>query len=66
METGVIVEARERLEILGLPVDVLQPRTLWPVLDETLDFIRSKERVYVVEHSAEAQLARLLASVRRG
>ena len=62
METGVIVEARERLEILGLPVDVLQPRTLWPVLDETLDFIRSKERVYVVEHSAEAQLARLLAS----
>jgi 2-oxoglutarate ferredoxin oxidoreductase subunit alpha len=62
METAVIVEARERLENIGLPVDVLQPRTLWPVLDETVDFIRSRDRVYVVEHSAEAQLARLITS----
>ncbi|MFV1991041.1 MAG: transketolase C-terminal domain-containing protein, partial [Acidimicrobiales bacterium] len=62
METGVIVEARERLETLGLSVDVLQPRTLWPVLDETVDFVATRELVFVVEHNAHAQLARLLTT----
>lgn len=62
METGVIVEAAERLDTLGMPIDVFQPRTLWPVLEETVEFIASRDLVYIVEHNAHAQLARLLTS----
>jgi 2-oxoglutarate ferredoxin oxidoreductase subunit alpha len=63
MEVGVMVEAEQQLRKAGVAVACLQPRTLWPVLRETLDFIASRERVYVIEHNAEGQLAHLLASV---
>ncbi len=62
MELGVIEEAQQRLVAAGLRIKCLQPRTLWPVIDETLDFIRSSRRVYVVEHNQGGQLARLLLS----
>ena len=39
-----------------------RPRTLWPVLEDTIDFVTSHERVYVIEQSEGAQLAGLLKS----
>jgi 2-oxoglutarate ferredoxin oxidoreductase subunit alpha len=63
MEVGVMAEATTRLAEAGLAVRGLQPRTLWPVLDETIEFVRRCKRVYVVEHNAEGQLAHLIASV---
>jgi len=60
MTFGVIVEAMERLEAQGVSTQFLQPRTLWPVLEETLAFVERCRRVYVVEHNATAQLAHLL------
>ena len=39
----------------------LQVRTLWPVLSDTLAFIESCERVYVIEHNASAQYRSVLA-----
>ncbi|VAV93266.1 2-oxoglutarate/2-oxoacid ferredoxin oxidoreductase, gamma subunit / 2-oxoglutarate/2-oxoacid ferredoxin oxidoreductase, alpha subunit [hydrothermal vent metagenome] len=63
MESGVMAEAVEQLTATGLPIAGLQPRTVWPVLDETLAFLTSLERVYVVEHNHEGQLAQILASV---
>jgi len=65
MESGVMAEAVERLTATGTPIAGLQPRTIWPVPDETLEFLTSKERVYVVEHNHEGQLAQILASVGR-
>ena len=62
MELGPMQEASERLAALGMPVAWLHPRTLWPVLAETLEFIAHHERVYVVEHNAEAQLVQILQS----
>ncbi len=63
MQRGVMAEAVELLAADGVAVAGLQPRTVWPVLDETLEFITGRERVYVVEHNAEGQLTHLLASV---
>lgn len=57
---GACQDAIEILESNGVVAQLLQPRTIWPVLDETLEFIASKERVYVVEHNSTAQLAGLL------
>ncbi len=65
MESGVMREAAERLIATGTPIAGLQPRTIWPVPHETLAFLASKERVYVVEHNHEGQLAQILASVGR-
>jgi len=62
MELGPMQEASERLAGLGMAVTWLHPRTLWPVPDETLEFIARRERVYVVEHNAEGQLAQILQS----
>jgi 2-oxoglutarate ferredoxin oxidoreductase subunit alpha len=62
MQSGVMREAAERLHDGGVEVAGLQPRTLWPVPDETLRFVADKERVYVVEHNHEAQLTQLIAS----
>jgi len=59
---GVITEAVERLEEQELKFHCHRPRTLWPVLPDTTNFINSKERVYVVEQSESAQLAELLQS----
>ncbi|MCL1597948.1 MAG: 2-oxoacid:acceptor oxidoreductase subunit alpha, partial [Actinomycetia bacterium] len=65
MESGVMREAVEQLAEGGLAISGLQPRTIWPVLDETLEFLASLKRVYVVEHNHEGQLAQILASVGR-
>jgi len=59
---GVIAEAVERLEKQGHKFHCHRPRTLWPVLQDTIDFINSHERVYVVEQREGAQLAGLLKS----
>jgi len=60
MQQGVIEEAGQRLADAGLRARCLQPRTLWPVIDETLNFIDACARVYVIEHNESGQLARLL------
>jgi len=62
MVCGVVREAVERLHARGLDIEILEPRTLWPVLDETLEFVRSHERTYVVEHNHEGQLARIIST----
>jgi 2-oxoglutarate ferredoxin oxidoreductase subunit alpha len=63
LEVGPMVEAAERLEAHGTPVSVLVPRTLWPVPQETLDFVQAHDRTYVVEHNSSGQLASVLCSV---
>lgn len=60
MTYGVILEAMEQLRDLGVDTQYHQPRTIWPILDETLRFIKKCKRVYVVEHNAVGQLAHLL------
>ena len=59
---GVITEATERLAKQGMRFHCHRPRTLWPVLEDTIEFVNSHERVYVVEQSEGAQLAALLRS----
>ncbi len=59
---GVIEEAMGRLKAQGYLFHGHRPRTLWPVLQETIDFVSSHERVYVIEQSEGAQLAALLKS----
>ncbi len=63
MEVGPMQEASELLDGAGLAAACHHPRTLWPVLEETVQFVRERRRVYVIEHNAEGQLAHLLASV---
>ncbi|HJM89656.1 MAG TPA: 2-oxoacid:acceptor oxidoreductase subunit alpha [Dehalococcoidia bacterium] len=58
---GVLLETMELLEEGGVTAQLLQPRTVFPVLDETLAFVESCERVYVVEHNATGQLAGIIA-----
>ncbi|MCA8867894.1 MAG: 2-oxoacid:acceptor oxidoreductase subunit alpha [Rhodobacteraceae bacterium] len=60
MQSGVIAETAERLNAAGTAVRYLQIRTLWPVLEETADFIRGCDHVYVVEQNSEGQLMHLL------
>ena len=57
----ILVRAALRLAGAGTDVQILRPRTLWPVLDETLDFVRECERVYVVEYNQAGQLAHLVS-----
>ncbi len=59
---SVIAEAVERMAEQGYHFHCHRPRTLWPVLEDTIDFVNSPERVYVVEQSEGAQLAGLLKS----
>lgn len=61
METGPMVEAAERLTEAGLPTQVLQQRTLWPVLEDVGELSATCRRPYVVEHNATAQYAHVLA-----
>jgi 2-oxoglutarate ferredoxin oxidoreductase subunit alpha len=61
---GVILEAIDTLADRGIDTQYFQPRTLWPMLDETIDFINTCDTVYVVDLNAGAQLASLL--VREG
>ena len=62
MQSGVMREAVEQLHLAGVEVAGYQPRTIWPVLDETLDFVAGIDQVYVVEHNHEGQLTQLIAS----
>ena len=48
------------MESRGLETELLQPRTLFPVPQESLDFIASHERTYVIDHNSSRQLAGLL------
>jgi len=59
---GVITEALTRLEDENLKFHCHRPRTLWPLPQETVDFINAHDRVYVIEQSEGAQLAGLLRS----
>ncbi len=59
---GVISEALERLHEKGLRYHCHRVRTLWPVLDDTIEFVNGHDRVYVIEQSEGAQLAALLKS----
>ncbi len=59
MMFGVILEAMEELEHQGIKGQYLQPRTIWPMLDDVMEFIEKCERVYVVEMNAQGQLAHL-------
>ena len=56
---GPILEAVERLQAQGIPIAYHQPRTLWPVMADTLAFIESRTHVFVVELNATAQIAKL-------
>jgi 2-oxoglutarate ferredoxin oxidoreductase subunit alpha len=60
MVCGAVREAVERLEQQGTDIEILEPRTIWPVLEETKDFVNSHDRTYVVELNHEGQLARLI------
>jgi len=59
---GVIAEATARMTAKGRSFHCHRPRTLWPVLPDTVDFVNSHERVYIVEQNEGAQLAGLLKS----
>lgn len=61
MQGAVMERASERLVAAGTDVQIMRPRTLWPVLDETVAFVRQCERVYVVEHNQAGQLAHLVS-----
>lgn len=56
----VLTEAAERLAEKGVSLRCHRPRTLWPILDDTVDFVRECTRVYVVECNNSGQLARLI------
>ena len=59
----IVEEACEMLERdHGLKVRRQRPRTLWPVLEDTLAFTRQCKRVYVVEQNESGQYRRLLQS----
>lgn len=60
MVCGVVREVVERLIKKGLDIEILEPRTIWPVLDETKEFIMLHDRTYVVELNHDGQLARII------
>ena len=62
MTYGVITEALEILDDKGISAQYHQPRTLWPMLDETPEFTRRTGCTIVVEYNATGQLARLIAA----
>jgi len=64
MTFGVILEAMDALADRGIDTQYFQPRTLWPMLEETIEFINNSEVVYVIDLNATGQLAGLF--VREG
>src|SRR5690606_20859153 len=54
-----IEEARDQLARQGIPSDYLRVRAI-PFTEEVTDFIRSHDRVYVVEMNRDGQLHQLL------
>ena len=59
MMYGVILDAMDELKKQGWNTQYFQPRTIWPMLDDALEFIDKCERVYVVDLNAQGQLAHL-------
>lgn len=57
---GVILEAMDLLREKGISTCYHQLRTLWPMLDETIEFTLNFRKVYVVEYNATGQLAQLI------
>ena len=57
----ILVRAGIRLADAGTDVQVLRPRTIWPVLDETLAFIEECDRVYVIEYNNAGQFAHVVS-----
>ncbi len=62
MVCGTVREAVERLELAGLELEILEPRTIFPVPDETIEFVKSHDRTYVFELNCEGQLARVITA----
>ena len=62
LEVAPMMEATERLEEQGIAVAGLQPRTLFPVLDESIDFVASRRITFVVEHNCDGQLMQILTA----
>lgn len=56
----VLTEAVDRLAEQGVAIRCHRPRTLWPILDDTVDFVSACKRVYVVECNHSGQLDRLI------
>ncbi|HEY3345708.1 MAG TPA: 2-oxoacid:acceptor oxidoreductase subunit alpha [Anaerolineaceae bacterium] len=54
-----VKESIAQLQAVGIPVDTLRVRAL-PFTDEIRDFLRSHERVYVVELNRDGQMQQLL------
>jgi 2-oxoglutarate ferredoxin oxidoreductase subunit alpha len=52
-------EARGRLAKQGLPTDYLRLRAV-PFTDETAEFVRTHDRIYVIEMNQEGQMRQLL------
>ena len=57
----ILVRAALRLVDAGTDVQILRSRTIWPMLDETLDFVGECDRVYVVEYNEVGQFAHLVS-----
>jgi len=57
---GTLDDALGKLSAGGVNARLLQMRTLFPMLPETIEFIAECDRVYVVEHNATGQLIGLL------
>lgn len=57
-----MVEAVERLGGDGIGVAALQPRTLFPVPDDVVEFVSSRRLTLVVEHNQDGQLMEILAA----
>ncbi len=59
---GVIREAMDILQEQGIYTQYHQPRTLFPMLDETPAFTVGRKKVFVVEYNAIGQIANLIKS----
>ncbi|MBU0511992.1 MAG: 2-oxoacid:acceptor oxidoreductase subunit alpha [Chloroflexi bacterium] len=55
-----VSEACDHLDAEGVPVDYLRLRAL-PINDEVMDFIRTHERVYIVEMNRDGQIHQIIA-----
>lgn len=60
MSYGVILEALELLEDQGIAAQYFQPRVIYPLLAETLEFIENCDVVYVVDLNGGQQLTKLM------
>lgn len=60
-----VIEARDQLRAQGLTTSYCRLRAL-PIGDDTINFIKKHERVYVIEQNRDAQVATLLRSTLEG